>query len=137
MKTLTLEYLAPYLPYGIKCLTYNNQIEYISLEPMPDPDYICVSDFLKNTNFKLILRPLSDLDKPLIGINEPNFKPSSRYDLRFYDGEWCEEYYAEYGETPIAYIPVGGYNSWPFKYHFDVFGLISQGLAVDINTLTP
>lgn len=126
---LELKHIAPYLPYGLKLKDAQGNVTELTLG---------------NLNLEemwmhwLVLRPLSDMDKIIASVNEPSFKPSSRYDLRLYDGEWCEEFYAEYGESPKAFIPVAdmAQSTWPFKYHFDVFGLIQAGLAVDINTLT-
>ena len=82
-------------------------------------------------DIKLILRPLSDLTKEIevngerfvpIDWLEKNIPPSKKHSntVTFTNGyiEMC--YYVEYQKL--------------FEWHFDVFGLIPQGLAIDYNT---
>lgn len=104
-----------------------------------------------------ILRSLSDLTKE-IEVNGEIFLPI----MRLYGGNNYKEYNykIEVVDRPILgkviYISVEGldnpcisfslknilnnqldYDNWSllFKWHFDVFGLIEKGLAIDINTL--
>jgi hypothetical protein len=78
---------------------------------------------------KLVLRPLSELTKEInngftyIDLLRSEFDKNSRNGFNFY--------YLQ--ETPLEY---------PFniiqkllEWHFDIYGLIENGLAIDINTL--
>ena len=126
---LELKHLAPYLPYGLNwfCLDEDSrEIEHlptvkiydlekqtieiggmdIDLSDLPYPDGLTI---------KPILRPLSDLQNK----EHENRKVDREYiieadadaDLSYY--EWC----------------------YLLENHFDVFGLIKKGLAIDINTI--
>jgi hypothetical protein len=127
---IELEKLAPYLPYklqiqstlGIKEMHYN-RFENRN-------DLVMVLDVLKATfNEKPILRPLSDLTKE-IEVNGESFVPAVRLHfgndaIEILQGDnWVSQW--------LSYEECNYLISW----HFDVFGLIEQGLAVDINTLS-
>ena len=114
---LELKHLAPYLPYG---LSIKNSIGKV-IE-------LTVMDFCYHLDkgFKPILRPLSDL-------KEGDF------------GEYLiEEFYTLDFEKQILRILED--NRWVnqcdylliqllIENHYDVFGLIDKGLAIDINTI--
>lgn len=129
MKNLELKHLAPYLPYELKVLC-ENQV------------YIMTIGNLKNhleeiVNIKPILRPLSDLTKQM---EIDGLKTIPTFEL--------ERIYPEFGfavreiattDVDILKIEI---TSIPYKimeqlfeWHFDVFGLIDAGLAIDINTI--
>jgi len=80
---------------------------------------------------KPILRPLSDLTKEIINTECGNpiyldmFDNVDRNILELSD---------LYTYNDINSISVNGYN-YLLENHFDVFGLIPKGLAIDINTL--
>jgi hypothetical protein len=145
---LEVKHLAPYLPYGLK-LQYvvREKVEKtgvlqsishrdfethptrVSIEGLYNEEHIWM--------FKPILRPLSDLDKPIVRSENLTVKPTRAFDLvKDEEGVWCDEFYADYGESPTAKVDVTQMNFWLFEYHFDVYGLIPKGLAVDINTLS-
>ena len=112
---LELKHLAPYLPYGLQFLKYN-QIHLLSKLDYTDNELWLVNyGFLGiNSNItKPILRPLSDLTEDLLCIS---------WIEHIRDNGLCTE------------CP---YEVWKvlFKNHFDVFGLIEKGLAIDINTI--
>ena len=78
-------------------------------------------------NFKLEIRSLSDLTKEI----------DKDEDVTFLD--WIE---SEYETSVLAFIDVYGIEKLPyevmeylFEWHFDVFGLIENNLAIDINTI--
>lgn len=115
---LELKHLAPYLPYGLKGEIFNDldvitglDIEHSIVETLNNGN--CLID-----NFKPILRPLEDLKK-------------SGVDFGVYNNDNLQEFNKEiiYGNC--------SYNSMKIllKNHFDVFGLIPNGLAIDINTI--
>ena len=126
---LQLKHVAPYLPYDLKYehKVSDNDFAIFTLEPFR----LNTFDFLR---CKPILRPLEDLHKikdDLIIAND------------FYDkveislcgkginyrgkGMLCDYYNTD--QLPYNIIQV------LFNYHYDVFGLIPKGLAIDINTI--
>lgn len=134
---LTIEHLAPYLPYGLKMRFENSKGREITLTGITNQGDFgnTITDghgamWLESCGFKPLLMPLSDL------INSDLIK------------EWQKEHDIQYltdyknlslelkGSTRIDIL------CYPlefiidlFKHHFDVFGLIEAGLAIDINTL--
>ena len=135
---LELKHLAPYLPYGLKYRLHGNfpiqngvdnwieDIREIS------PFNFTLEKVLTWETCKPILRPLSDLTKE-IEINGERFVPSDKLMLQKNQrGEWSffmDEAITWEIEQAIEDV------SKLFEWHFDVFGLIDQGLAIDINTL--
>ena len=127
---LELKHIAPYLPYGLKCLYQSGNISDISF------DYL--SDFGCDY-FKPILRPLSDLFTLLNDHN--NYDTLIEQIAVFTDSDIAEEFIkhlerfkgdlnnASWSCAPWAIM------SQMFELHFDVFGLIPKGLAIDINTI--
>ena len=129
---LELKHLAPYLPYGLELYSDGKKYKTIGfkqdslLTTLVDNPLL---DEIYHTGFnamKPILRPLADLDKP-----------------EFEMDDWRKQAILSLDET--ANLPynsreshIGGivYGDMLklFEYHFDVFGLIKEGLAIDINT---
>lgn len=91
-----------------------------------------IGDVLRYNNLKLVLRPLSDLTKE---------KQIAEYYCSFYDH--LERINPSTHETKNCALMLDGsiemqyYNDYQFlfEWHFDVFGLIEKGLAIDINTI--
>lgn len=85
------------------------------------------ADIKNNTfngaEFKPILRPLSDLTKKYYFDN-----------LKDGDFELSEEIIKEIKTISRGYLKFYQLN-YLLNHHFDVFGLIEKGLAIDINTL--
>ena len=83
------------------------------------------------TDFKPILRPLSDLTKE-IEVNGEKFLPLD--ELAIIEEVVCLQYSTEFFETSIKYLP-----NWIIEklleWHFDIYELIEKGLAIDINTI--
>jgi len=112
---LELKHLAPYLPYGLKIQSCNIETviglknNCVIVEEFSFPYPIC--------NCKPILRPLSELTTEFINSDnflkefQPEFIVGNRY-------EWSY-----------------GFVDRLFQLHFDIYGLIEKGLAIDINTL--
>ena len=137
---LELKHLAPYLPYGLKMISINH----FEGDEIPWEKWKLCSlstdnkdsqfdewwgddgdNFRLDSGFKPILRPLSDLTKPLENGKSLDkvFKSEFGFVLptkqEFFNISVCEWRELEY----------------LFKHHFDVFGLIDKELAIDINTL--
>jgi hypothetical protein len=153
---LELKHLAPYLPYG---LNIENPKDYRFDGMSTDAKTLKLDgiqgEFIKFDNiscfypiqaFKPILRPLSDLTKR-IAIGDDSFIPIYRIlrtcDLEKHNIEWdiskrgIIEIWAETKcceRTISESLTLGDYLKL-FEWHFDVFGLIENNLAIDINTI--
>lgn len=136
---LELKHLAPYLPYGLKWkfdgedLTHdivglditNRGVKLVS----PYNDYgDCEISYGKP-----LLLPMSSLYTEITH-NGKTFIPQKELDW----GSWNDEIgyivSAEYGENPRVAINVLDFIDDYYKlleWHFDVFGLIDKGLALD------
>ena len=140
---LELKHLAPYLPYRLKfgskeANNFDIELEIISIENFNekgvylktsiDGDFH-YSSWTNGWGYKPILRPLSDLTK------------SELIELRFDDCNvtllWganvagTYDNFMQFYEKDLTYSVL----EWLYEKHFDVFGLIEKGLAIDINTL--
>lgn len=124
---LEIKHLAPYLPYGLKM---NYGIHCPVLCGLNNTDSIWLKYIDGYTreqhigDYKPILRPLSDLTKPITHDGE-TFVPKL-WLYHNYIGE-------QMGLNPAtwSYRVIQKLIEW----HFDVFGLIDAGLAININTL--
>lgn len=124
---LELKHLAPYLPYKLTCVDDFGMVKVIDWEYQSYTNTIVGLNHVINSQsvqvncFKILLRPLSDIAYHLDFLN--------KYHVYYDKKEGCmvkrkNETYTRLNE--LEYL---------FKHHFDVFGLIPQGLAIDINTL--
>lgn len=135
MEKLTLEQLAPYLPYKlllqqIEKGTFNNSPNIIkTVEWKHNNIDIVFNKRYRIISTKPILRPLSDLTK----IYLKEFYQLTNIDLELIDcNEWIEELIHMIKANDK--FQLRQFNLL-FKWHFDVFGLIDKGLAVDINKI--
>jgi hypothetical protein len=117
---LKLEDLAPYLPYGLMCeLTDKSKIKVAKLCGAYTDNSYAFFDTVESehgySKIKPILRPLSDLTKV----------------LQWDDGQYMMTDFDDFDLAETSYNTVQDY----LAKHFDVFGLIPKGLAIDINTL--
>jgi hypothetical protein len=142
---LQIKHLAPYLPYnlGIKRKDYKH--ENIFLLGIEFNDVVHKLGKTPIAFIKPILRPLSDLNKE-IEVNGEKFVPLERLTKIFggrpisFDGN-C--FYTKIQKSvvrkkedvvPLHFSQLEAINKL-FEWHFDVFGLIESGLAININTL--
>lgn len=130
---LTIKELAPYLPYGLEL--YNRQSFTRKMHALESGDKFVNIEDVDCLNFKPILRPLSDLTKE-IEVNGEKFVPIEYIKINF------ECFNFDYDDTFILGEDSVNYKYLPFmiifkllKWHFDIFGLIEKGLAIDKNTL--
>jgi len=121
---LELKHIAPYLPYGLKMkFTSTYEVDKLSKEDIVilkqiDEGSICVNGYkTNNKSYKPILHPLSELTS-----DNAYFLSSNGYMAV------CEE---------CVYIDEMRYSDVEklIERHYDVFGLIEKGLAIDINTI--
>lgn len=131
MQKIELKHLAPYLPYRLKAVKGVTRIEITSFSlELP---HVYHTSYLgsrlrvvsKIEDIKPILRPLSDLTKE---------EHSGIYNLLI----------VHIGKRKLNTLINDGYGLIDLPYfifenllelHFDVFGLISKCLAIDVNTL--
>lgn len=111
MEKLELKHIAPYLTYGLKVKHAAKRGN------IKNTTELTISDFpylFRRAYFMPILRPLSDLNKA---------------EFRTFE-QW--EYVTD-NDTSSELM----WDEWEylFENHFDVFGLIEKGLAIDINTM--
>lgn len=148
MDKLELKHLAPYLPYKLQwCFEgedFSHEVIGFELNTVhllsPYNDYgRCTID-----EGNPILRPLSDLTKEISDNKGRKFIPAK---LLWSVSENDEDNFDTYGSLP-SYWTVNirmlksDYRNIDYgdiekllEWHFDIFGLIDSGLAIDINTL--
>lgn len=131
---LKLEHLAPYLPYGLKVklnLKVNNIFTVIEMAVFVDGWGIRKKGsggYFTNQNWyiKPILRPLSDLTKKDLKYLE-NSDPIELIGKGCIDVDSATRMMAKENLNNIQYL---------CKRHFDIHGLIDDGLAINVNTLS-
>jgi hypothetical protein len=142
---LELKHLAPYLPYGFLYGIYDNE-KVIIRGLNYNSDYLNIDYDINEHNkvstncfyneIKPILRKISDLTKE-IEVNGERFVPIEK----LFEFESSIDRHLNYLEIEqqsvigMKYIPFGIVNKL-FEWHFDVFGLIEDDLAIDFNTLS-
>lgn len=138
MEKLTIAQVGPYLPYAVKIKTGANVIRELVVDIPKDEEikkYVPIQYVINGMGHSLILRPMSDLTKE-IEHNEEKFIPVSFMLEEFGDTETFEFYLLQLitdhlNHKRFPYQIIDLIISW----HFDVFGLIEKGLAIDINKL--
>ena len=120
MKTLELKDICGYLPYGLRIMRSPTNVPVVAELLDIRKDFTILGAGHIDT-YRAVLRPMSDLTKgiihrgekfvPILALDNLNCFPISDTDkaLRYYDK----------------------LNEWMFDYR----GLISAGLAIDVNTL--
>lgn len=126
---LELKHLAPYLPYGLKIWNIDMGVDFDLTIQEEDEGIDMESILYSQCNWKLILRPLSDLTKADL-IN-------AGFD---YQIDWLtherDSHVKFYGSLEKFINKTDfGHVQYLISKHYDVFGLIEQGLAININDL--
>ena len=143
MKKLELKHVAPYLPYEL--LIFDSHFGRKNIKMVLENDTFDISkgvkvqDVLGGECFKPILRPISDLIKE-IEVNGKKFVPVEYLNDNYYvqfsnDIEDINELRPADGLREFYLDDILEFTSKLFEWHFDVFGLIKDNLATDINTL--
>ena len=129
---LELKHLAPYLPYELKVLSSFSESATISSLHLTD------LESRKAVNLQLDGVPITFRGDNLDSI-KPILRPLS--DLKNSENE-IREMIVEYSYSDLSWILVNDLSeirqstfNLLIQNHFDVFGLIEKGLAIDINTL--
>lgn len=134
---LTIEHLAPYLPYGLRIQRGERNLK-MNMGKGSSVHWIGISAAIDWFNSDMaskpvpVLRPLSDITKR---INHNGEK------LIFSNIFLSIEELTIIRRCIIMKHHLGDYLNFKtmttmIKYHFDVFSLIQSGLAIDINSLT-
>lgn len=134
---IELKHLAVYLPYGLKGLAMDGDI--YELIGITNEYIVCKNEKYSKVEgridqYKPFLRPLSDFNKIHDDLN------GSMYAMTFNIAqlEVDEDLDILIRDEHSDFISlIDCYDTFQvlLKYHFDVFNLIEQGLAIDINTL--
>lgn len=114
---LELKHLVPYLPYKIWFIYEGKKLLSKGIYSIKGTWYLKATGGVYDIDkCKPILRPLSNLTKR--DAREHNYPDEGHLERSLLSGHAPYEVWNEY-----------------VKEHFDVFGLIEKGLAIDINTL--
>lgn len=138
---LKIEHVAPYLPYGLKGVCLESVIDptddqsgiyemngiytYDKCITFKDGFDVYLDD--DQTDFKPILRPLSDLTKEIEHNGERFVPRSNLFKIAEFNSPKMD--YKNILESPFYLV------DQLFQWHFDIFNLIPEGLAVDYNTV--
>lgn len=136
---LTIEHLSPYLPYELRLWHKGYKGKNILECDVPTGIYerpmssVSMLSVLKEDSFlKPILRPISDLNlewfQNSIDGDLENYLINCEPENKHLSIEVCDKVL---GWSALSYEEY----ALLFRSHFDVFGLIENGLAIDINTL--
>lgn len=143
---IELKHLAPYLPYKLTGVSKEGSTFYLATgnnmlgRGVEDRD---IGTWL-STGIKPILRPLSDLTKELYyELSGKTEKDSFGFWYGKHNGGSDKrDYIYHSGYSSRQYFLCDGYGQFTYKmmeffleHHFDIFGLIPEGLAIDINTI--
>ena len=118
---LELKHLAGYLPYELKGFNQNKKIVYFTLSD---------GRYLLDRNFKPVLRPLSDLTKE----NVVDMIEYSDFESVYFNSNPSDLIFIN-TEDKIYLSDILKNTEFLLKNHFDIYGLIDAGLAIDINTI--
>jgi hypothetical protein len=121
---LELKHLAPYLPYELKMEKIKGfeDIRTMGSDINNSSTIVNIGACIR-LQYKPILRPLSDLTK----VN--GFSLSDMISHGYHNPFWLPENFE------VKYLMNLDFEKL-VSWHFDVFGLIEKGLAIDINTIT-
>lgn len=131
METLEISHVAPYLPFGVKIRDTELNISYDLLGIYEDKknQYVFLikrSDFAPNhKKYKLELRSLMDLDIFRLAQHLFDEHPEQFNGLKAAQ-IWCSQIITQ-DVLNLPYMIVQKLLEW----HYDIYGLIRKGLAVD------
>ncbi len=160
MKQIELKHITPYLAYHLRCEDENGKIGVLSgidfngdpisfmnytisydWQVLPDSSsWNVYNDGNAISRIRPILRPLSDLTKEIVH-NGEKFVPVERIlkilgkSLDHLSDNGKVMAYDRFKTEIITKQLPCRYFEFLFEWHFDVYGLIPEGLAIDINIL--
>ncbi len=129
---IELKHLATYLPYSLK-VQHESGLTMLMTCERKKGDFLSIESVIQRYG-KPILRPLSDLEKEVTH-NGEKFVPIDWFEENYFTldlHEQCQRLVSDNRwVNGCDYMLIDQLIEW----HFDVFGLIENGLAIDINTL--
>lgn len=139
---LELKQIAPYLPYELKIFWHKDSLPVWDVMNMYNIDKVIAiaGKYEDEDRWKPILRPLSELTKE-IEINGVKFIPVNEIlrifnkSLNHLSTDYQLKALRKFEQEVITKELPYSYISMLIEWHFDIFGLIEKGLAIDINTL--
>ena len=144
-KDLLLKYLCGRLLYGVKVKVSIEEVEYdavvhgvyadetVLVEQSPDPNKVHRIDVAHVSEVKPYLFPLKTMT--IEQRNEFYEMTQPHIIAYFEEGKLIGEEGEYRPITPVMMYPNMIEIDWLFKRHFDVFGLIEKGLAIDATKL--
>lgn len=131
---LKIEHLAPYLPYKL-LLGLEDTMELEEMIGLLKDEVLTTEDNYEYSIAKPILRPLSEVKNYFLELWAKGDSDTRDY----FDADYLGEFNIDADDTDFSnirthYLPYGVFYLLA-KNHFDLFDLISLGLAIDINTL--
>jgi len=132
VEKLTEKELLPYVPYEVLVTKedWDNYLKVVVVKSIPYNIYEISPGIVLALQAKLILRPMSDLEKKI----EHNGKSLIFSNFFLSKTELVTiKKCLNFKLNLLDYISVSVFNRL-CEYHFDVFGLIPRGLALDYNT---
>lgn len=127
MEKLELKHLVSYLPHDLNVLHWNGEAkEYVEILQVLN---VGNRHVLGSEKHKPILRSLSDMTNH--EMNVLRFLKTSKEGCQWTKSDW------NFIKDVQRFPSLQSYKIVQklFEWHFDVFGLIEKGLAIDINTL--
>lgn len=155
---MKLEHLSPYLPYSVNAeITKRTYPSWVGIKKLTLENYFTYKS--KKNTIKPILHPLSDLTKE-IEHNGEKFVPIEKLLKIKFAGWYNDKIGTRYSKTTFESTPnyakccfvnhathsieiwLRGFDNECYwivqkliEWHFDVFGLIEKGEAIDINNI--
>ncbi|MCW3784912.1 hypothetical protein [Plebeiibacterium sediminum] len=135
---LQLKHLAPYLPHNIKIQSQYGYGDYDYKGRITTMGVFNI-EMVNGEKWKPILRPLSDLTKEIV-INGEAFMPLNEMNKTLQCASSIRDGRLAIDVRLFSTIIISSGKYYDciqklFEWHFDVFGLIKSGLAIDINTI--
>ena len=132
-KELLLRDLCARLPYGIKASYYGAEEEretWDEIEAVHIPGYVDIGQYILPIEcIKPYLFPLSSITKEqLFEVQEILGKNEIEVDDGFL-------HIIDSDRNTITYLEILALLEWFYKNHFDIYGLIHMGLAIDATNL--
>lgn len=158
---LELKHITPYLPYGLQILRPDGNtvlnVVGLSINGIVTVMEDCQERYCSMSGIRPMLRPMSDVYKPLDGGSAPIVELAklgakifgldfsvchiNKYEFTVFSNEGYE-----FGFTGLGFYLLNNKEdnadisqlelfNYLFEHHFDVFGLIDKGLAVDVNEI--
>ena len=135
------KHLSPYLPYGLKiCSQLNLDEDYIICEiGVTTKVNVFTIDYVIEYGYKPLLRPLSDLTKE-IEHNGDRFVPNEvlgspeeyTFQISYEGGKGGDIRMLDHGGMQHLDAYIRTINKL-YEWHFDVFSLLENNLAIDYN----